>query len=106
MASVLPQGAISTHGSVRARRAQEIVRSLTANVRAVRLRRGLTQEQLAERADLSTTDLQQIEYGRTIASVVTLVALVQALDVEPGALLVPAKLEREARTPAPRSALS
>lgn len=77
-----------------ARREQEIVRSLAANVRAHRMKRGLTQEELAELADLSANYVQQLEYGRAVASVVTLVRLSSALGVPATRLLLPAKLER------------
>lgn len=72
---------------MRARTKNEIIRSLGTNVRASRLQRGLTQEQLAEKAGISPNYLQQIEYGHPTASVVTLVQLALALGVEVGALL-------------------
>ena len=39
------------------------IRAFGANVRRERLRRGLTQEQLAERSEIATRNLQKIEAG-------------------------------------------
>jgi transcriptional regulator with XRE-family HTH domain len=39
------------------------IRVFGANVRRERVRRGLTQEKLAERADIATRNLQKIEAG-------------------------------------------
>jgi transcriptional regulator with XRE-family HTH domain len=41
------------------------IRVFGANVRRERVRRGLTQEQLAERAEIATRNLQEIEAGNT-----------------------------------------
>jgi transcriptional regulator with XRE-family HTH domain len=41
------------------------IRVFGANVRRERARRGLTQEQLAERAEIATRNLQEIEAGKT-----------------------------------------
>lgn len=47
----------------------------------------MTQEKLAEAADIELRSLQQIESGRQSVSLGTLVRLVNALDVSPGVLL-------------------
>jgi transcriptional regulator with XRE-family HTH domain len=74
------------------RRAAEVQSFIAANVRRERLRHGLTQERLAEAADLDLRFLQRVERGSTNLSIAVLVALADALDVAPGALLRPAKL--------------
>jgi transcriptional regulator with XRE-family HTH domain len=61
--------------------------SIAANVRRVRLRRGFTQEVLAERAGQDLSYLQRIERGATNLSVGVLFALSVALDVSPGILV-------------------
>lgn len=58
-------------------------------LRSYRQRAGLTQEQLAERADISATFLGHIERGTRIASLDTVMALCQALDVMPNDVLCP-----------------
>jgi len=56
-------------------------------VHAQRKAKGLTQEALARRADLSTATIQRIENGRRRPTVATLEAIAAALDVPIGALL-------------------
>lgn len=56
-------------------------------IRAVRLERGLTQEQLAERIATGTTHVSHIETGNTIPSLKTFLAIVNALDVSADELL-------------------
>jgi transcriptional regulator with XRE-family HTH domain len=65
---------------------------IAANTRSHRLRRGMTQEGLAEVADLDLRFVQRIERGRTNLSVSALVALAAALGVAPSALFRAAKL--------------
>lgn len=57
-------------------------------IRAWRKYRGLTQEQLAERVDLSTSSISQLETGEQGYSQGTLEALADALNCEPGDLLI------------------
>lgn len=59
-----------------------------ANVRAHRQRRGLTQEQLAEAADLHRTYIGAIERGGRNVSIRNIVAIAQALHIEPYELLL------------------
>lgn len=59
-----------------------------ANVRAHRLRLGLTQEQLAEAADLHRTYVGAIERGDRNVSMKNIVAIAQALHIEPYELLL------------------
>jgi len=70
--------------------------SLGPTLRRLRLDRGLTQAQLAERADLADATLSRIERGRLVPSVVLARRLADALGVEVDELLKPKK-----KTPAP-----
>ncbi len=56
-------------------------------VKKLRKAAGLTQEQLAEKSNLSPSFLGHIERGTRVASLQTLVAICKALDVEPSVLL-------------------
>lgn len=73
-------------------RLARLLRSVAANVRRLRGQREMTQEALAERADLSLRYLQRIEAGGVHMGIGVLVAMAEALDVAPGDLLRPAKL--------------
>jgi transcriptional regulator with XRE-family HTH domain len=90
---------------MRSRRLAEVLRSVAANVRTLRLRRQLTQEDLAEMAEVDLRFLQKVETGRTNLSLDVLTRLAQALDVRPGRLLWSAKLPtpRPGRPPKHRS---
>lgn len=61
--------------------------SLGARIRRERVLRGWTQEQLAEKAGISLSFLGHIERGTRKASLETLVALCNALEVGMDALL-------------------
>ncbi|GAA5030783.1 helix-turn-helix domain-containing protein [Microbacterium fluvii] len=52
-----------------------------------RRRYTLTQDQLAVRADIDSSNLRSYESGRAMMNIQTLVRLADALDVEPGYLL-------------------
>ncbi|WP_437274570.1 helix-turn-helix transcriptional regulator [Sorangium sp. So ce375] len=67
--------------------ADVVLESIGANVHRLRVRLGLSQEALAEAADISTGFLQRVERGKTNVGVVVLVRLADALGVEPGVLL-------------------
>jgi transcriptional regulator with XRE-family HTH domain len=77
---------------VRDRRLSEFLRSIAANVRRLRSRRGLTQEALAERARQDLSYLQRVERGATNLSAGVLLALAIALDVPPSLLVRKARL--------------
>lgn len=66
---------------------------IAANTRAWRLERGLTQEGLAEKADLDLRFVQRIERASTNLSMSVLLSLSRALDVAPTLLFQSAKLE-------------
>lgn len=55
---------------------------LGARIKELRKRRGLTQDQLAERVDLATRYISLIEVGRSAPSLDTIVNVARALEVE------------------------
>ena len=78
-------------------RTREVLRFVAANVRRLRARRNLTQEQLAEKAEFDLRYLQKIEAASIHFNVGVLVILADALEVEPGVLLRPAELPAPVR---------
>jgi transcriptional regulator with XRE-family HTH domain len=58
-----------------------------ANLRATRIRRGLTQEQLGHVSGATSGEISKMERGTREPKILTLVKLADALDVEPGELL-------------------
>ena len=58
------------------------------NVRALRIERKLTQEQLADLCDLHRTYVGAIERGDRNVSLKNIVIIAQALNVEPSELLL------------------
>jgi transcriptional regulator with XRE-family HTH domain len=60
---------------------------MAVNLRRVRHDKGLTQEDLAERAGLSTRYVGAVERAAVSASITVLGRIAEALDVEPGDLL-------------------
>lgn len=51
-------------------------------IREERIKKGLKQRQLANKAGISNTYLSDIEVGRTTPSIKTLMKIAQALDVD------------------------
>jgi transcriptional regulator with XRE-family HTH domain len=80
-----------------------VLRHIGANVNARRRALGLTQQVLADRADLDLRFVQRVERGQTNLSVAVLVALAGVLETEPEALFAPARLS-PARVGRPRGA--
>jgi transcriptional regulator with XRE-family HTH domain len=60
---------------------------LGQNIRAQRLRKKLTQEQLGELADIHYTFVGHIERGTKLPSLIVLDRIATALDASPSALL-------------------
>ena len=65
-------------------------RTVGENVRSLRLARGWTQEQFAERSGFSQQYISGLESGRRNPTVVSLFELAQALGVAPARLVEPA----------------
>ena len=65
----------------------KLVRSVARRIAAVRAARQWTQEELAERADVSVRYVQMVESGTENLSLVTLSKLAAALRVHPAELL-------------------
>jgi transcriptional regulator with XRE-family HTH domain len=63
------------------------VGDLGSNLRAARKKLGLTQEQVAERSGVHSTEVSRIEAGKRDPQVSTLRKLAAALEVSPGELL-------------------
>lgn len=76
--------------------ARRLLRSIAANIRAERLRRGWSQLHLAEAADLSPRYIVEIERGVVNVGAVALASVAGALDVPPGRLFQAAELEKRA----------
>jgi transcriptional regulator with XRE-family HTH domain len=68
-------------------RAEELRKRVGERVRHRRIECEFTQEELAERLDLDESTIRAIEAGRRGVSLTVLVALAQALNVEPGSLI-------------------
>jgi transcriptional regulator with XRE-family HTH domain len=69
------------------------------NVKRIRLEKGLTQEQFAERSGFTQQYLSGLEQGKRNPTILSLYELALALDVDQVALVAPdeAALEEEAR---------
>jgi len=66
---------------------QEVLDRFGANVRAARLAREWTQEDLAHHSGLAVVQVSRIERGRREIRLTTLVRLMRALDTTPDVLL-------------------
>jgi transcriptional regulator with XRE-family HTH domain len=66
-----------------------LVGHLAANLKAFRTTRGLTQEDVAEKCDLSVAYISLLERSGRIAPLSTVERLANAMGVEPHTLLVP-----------------
>ena len=58
-------------------------------IRVLRSERGLTQERLAGKADLTTGFVNAVEHGRKIPSFTTIMKLARGLEVSPSELFKP-----------------
>jgi transcriptional regulator with XRE-family HTH domain len=74
------------------RRATEVLTYVAANAQRLRIRRGLTQQQVTDLVDLDLRHYRRIERGTENITMETLVALADAFDVPPAALLRKARL--------------
>ena len=64
-----------------------VLKRFGENVRAARLSRGWTQEDLAGETGLASVQISRIERGAREIRLTTLLSLLQALEVAPGDLL-------------------
>jgi len=71
---------------------QQALTSIAANIRRIRTRQELTQEQLAELAELEPRTIQHLETGTANPTIAVTVA--EVLGVRASTLLRPAKLAR------------
>ncbi|WP_437708910.1 helix-turn-helix transcriptional regulator [Sorangium sp. So ce448] len=67
-------------------RLQEVLNFIGANVRRIRLKRGMTQQELADAAGVGLRNLKKVEHAQTNVGVAVLVKLADVLGVRPGAL--------------------
>ena len=72
-----------THRKVRRAEAEKF----GAVVRRLREARGLTQEELAERAEVSATYIGFVERGDNVPTLTIIIQIASALDVRPSELL-------------------
>lgn len=72
---------------------QRVAREFGAELRAARRSRGLTQEEIADRADFDRTYPSLLERGLRTPTLTVLLKLAEALEIEP-AELINATLER------------
>lgn len=69
--------------------------SLGKRIAAIRKKRNLTQEKLAEMTDLANNYISNIETGRSIPSLETIIKLCESLDVTPDEMLVGTSVRQE-----------
>ena len=60
------------------------ITKIGAKIKSLRLKYGLTQEELADRAELSKGFISQLERDQTSPSIVTLVDILECLGTTPG----------------------
>jgi transcriptional regulator with XRE-family HTH domain len=65
--------------------------SLARQIRSIRIRRGISQEELAFRADLHRTYISLIERSKKSLTVDSLARIASALDIKPSKLLASAE---------------
>lgn len=65
------------------------------NVRRLRLAAGISQEELANRANLHRTYISSVERAKRNISLENIYLIAHALGVPPGELLTPGKVTRE-----------
>lgn len=66
---------------------RQILRHIGQNVKAARLKVGLTQECLAELAGVHWQTISYVENGKFLFSIVTFTKISQALEISPNRLL-------------------
>jgi transcriptional regulator with XRE-family HTH domain len=75
-------------------RAETLLRYVGANVRRLREARDWTQKDLADKADVSWRSVQDLERGSGNPTLKLLIAVAQALRVDPADLFAATKVEK------------
>lgn len=70
----------------------KIPKQFGKTVHALRVQRGMSQMKLAEKADLSLAFISNLENGKTLVSIVTIVQLAEAFDLKPSELFKQASM--------------
>lgn len=68
-------------------RDEEVMKAFGANLKKVRLEQGMTQEELAHKADIAFSSVARIEAGKLNTSISTIVRLADTLGVEKSILM-------------------
>lgn len=68
-------------------RHEQFIKAFGDNLRNIRLEKGISQEELADRADLTLSQVGRVERGVTNTSVSMVYVFAKALDIEPYRLL-------------------
>lgn len=68
---------------------RDVLKALGARIRDIRLERGLSQEEVGERAELHRNEIGVLERGETNPSFVNLLRVCRGLEVTPSELLKP-----------------
>jgi len=82
--------------------ARRALKSIGLRLIEIRTARGLTQEQVAERANVSPRTLQRMEAGASDATITRLITLCTVLDTELPALIAPPSRSTKRHTGRPR----
>ena len=77
---------------------EDVRKTLRRRVRELRRHAGLTQEQLADRADTNFRNIGRVERGESHIQINTLARIARALEVSPAALLEPVGARRDPKT--------
>ncbi len=67
----------------------KLVKVIAANIRHYRLKRGFTQERLADMIKMDNGTISRFELGKMSPNAETLEKIAKALDIEPHQLLIP-----------------
>ena len=87
------------------RKLRDLRKILSENIRKSRVALHISQEKLAESADISMSHIRDIEYCKTWVSDKTLSQIAQALNVEAYELLIPEKDEKREKPGGKKKAL-
>jgi transcriptional regulator with XRE-family HTH domain len=68
-------------------RSNEVAQRFGDNLRRVRRRKGLSQDELAARASLHRTEIGMLENGQRVARITTMIQLAGAMNVDPAELI-------------------